>query len=339
VASSKGTPEAVLVLSVGGPERPEDVWPFLERVAQGKNIPETRLKTVAERYLSFGGHSPHNAACRALLTHLAELFAREGPPVALYWGNRFWYPSIGEALIQMAEEGIQTATALVLSPFGSYAGCRAYREALQQARQEVGCADLEIRKLRLFYNHPLFIEAVGQRVQEVIGKLPDGSRGKIRVIFSAHSLPVSMAAVSPYVHQFTVAARLVAERVGLREFDLVYQSRSGDPTSPWLEPDIVQHLQALARDGFDGTLIVVPIGFIVENMETAYDLDVEAANVAEDLGIPLVRAGTAACTEPFLRLVRELVLEQFLPEHPREFLGADGPWPDECPPDCCRFRR
>jgi ferrochelatase len=332
---STGTVEAILVLSVGGPERPEDVWPFLERVAQRKNIPEARLKAVAERYLAFGGQSPHNASVRALLTHLADLFAREGLNIALYWGNRFWYPSIKDALIQMAEEGIQNAVALVLSPFGSYAGCRAYREAIQKALQESGINNLKIKKLRLFYNHPLFIAAVCQRLAEALENVAQEDPNKIRVAFSAHSLPLPMAAGSPYVHQFGVAAQLVAEKLGLPRFDLVYQSRSGDPQSPWLEPDIGHYLNSLAQDRFDGSVVVVPLGFIVENMETVYDLDVEAAELAKHLGIQFIRAGTVACAKPFLRLVRELVLEQVLPGHPREALGTDGPWPDECPPDCC----
>lgn len=331
--------QALLLLSVGGPETPEDVWPFLRAVAEGKNIPESRLAAVAERYFSIGGRSPHNAAVRALLAELATQLSREGPPLALYWGNRYWHPTVEEALQQMADDGIERALALALSPFGSYVSCRAYKEALERARQKVPGAP-EIGKLRLFYNHPLFIEAAVLRIQQTLESVSkDEVKENLRVLFSAHSLPVAMAENGPYVRQFTESARYVAESLGWEEYDCVYQSRSGPPSQPWLEPDICDYLQNLATTGFCGTVLVMPLGFVVENMETAYDLDVQACSLAEELGLRFLRAGTVAPARPFLEMVRELVLERLDPTLPRRVVGKSEPWPDECLPDCCRLRK
>lgn len=327
--------EALLVLSTGGPESQADVWPFLQRIAQGRDIPPERLAAVAARYEAIGGRSPHNTEVRALLVALAENFGREGPDLAIYWANKYWFPTIEETLAQMADDGIKHAAALVLTPFGSYAGCRAYKEAIERGRGRLGEKAPVVRKLRLFYNHPLFVDAVATRLKEALTEAAEQGVGEIRVAFSAHSLPQAQAAVSPYEHQFAACAELVAKAVGLREYSLVYQSRSGNPASPWLGPDIKEWLITLGKEGFRGAAVVVPIGFVVENLETVYDLDIEARQVAEELGLTFLRATTVGCHPMFIQMIRELVCEVIDPSAPRRALGADGPWPDECPPSCC----
>ncbi|MCS7236975.1 MAG: ferrochelatase [Thermoguttaceae bacterium] len=327
--------QALLVLSVGGPESPADVWPFLERLAEGKKISHERLVAAAARYEALGGRSPHNAEVRALLVALAETLAREGPSLAIYWANKYWFPSIEEVLAQMVEEGIEHAAAIVLTPFGSYAGCRAYVEAINKAKIKFGQKAPTVAKLRLFYNHPLFVEAVADRLREALREARENGAEGVRVAFSAHSLPRWQAEVSPYVRQFAASSEWVAKAGNVDNYTLVYQSRSGDPGDPWLEPDVKDWLSELAGEGFRGTAVVVPIGFVVENMETVYDLDIAARQRAEELGINLVRAGTVGCHRAFVGMIRELVLEYMDPSRPRRALGPEGPWPEICPPRCC----
>lgn len=334
--------DALLLLSVGGPESAPDVRPFLERLAEGKRIPRQRLEEVAERYFALGGRSPHNEAVRALVVALMESFRQRGPQLAVYWGNRYWFPTVAEAIAQMAEEGIERALAVVLSPFGSYPGCRAYMELIEKARAESGSAAPRVDKIRLFYNHPLFIQAwvdqIRQSLREVSSEyqqVPQKNVNEFRLAFAAHSLPLSYAQNAPYVAQFASTARLIADQLGIADFQLVYQSRSGSPSEAWLEPDVKTWLETVAGEGYRGPVVVAPIGFLVENLETVYDLDIDAREFAAARGLELHRVRVPGAHPAIVEMIRELVLERVDPTHPRRALGPEGPWPDACPPTCC----
>ncbi len=326
--------EALLVLSFGGPNCLEDVPEFLRRVTEGKRIPAERIAEVAERYELFGGRSPHNEHVQALLVAISESFRRQGLPLALYWGNRYWHPFVAEAIAEMASEGIRRALALILTPFGSYSGCRQYLRDVELAREQWGGGAPQVDRLRLFFNHPLFIAAVADRVNQAATRLPECEPADRSIVFTAHSLPLFMAAKAPYAKQFAEASRLVAEQLGISRYELAYQSRSGSPTEPWLEPDLESTLRKLHHQGVK-QVIVVPIGFLIENMETIFDLDTEAAALAEDLGLQMARASTVGNHPQFVAMVQQLVQERLNPAMPRAALGPMGPWPDRCPDDCC----
>lgn len=328
--------DAVLVVSFGGPEKPEDVLPFLENVTRGKDVPRARLQEVAERYYRFGGVSPAGAQNRALLVALVAELNAHGPALAVYWGNRHWHPLLTDAIQQMADDGVRHALAFVTSAFGSYAGCRQYLEAIRQACDEVGAAAPQIDKLRLFYNHPGFIEPMTERVAAALEQVPAERRASAPLIFTAHSIPLAMAENSAYREQLHEACRLVAQGAGRTAWELVYQSRSGPPSQPWLEPDIRDRLRQLRRSGQVQDVVVVPIGFLSEHMEVVYDLDVEAGALCAELGLRMVRAGVVGTHPRFVRMIRELIIERMDPAAERLALGSHGPAPDVCPPDCCR---
>ena len=238
----------------------------------------------------------------------------------------------------MADDGVRRALAFVTSAFGSYPGCRQYLDDIQGAREAVGEKAPQIDKLRLFYNHPGFIEPMAERVQAALDVIPADRRGAARLVFSAHSLPVAMARQSPYRQQLDEACRLVSERIGRAQWDLVFQSRSAVPQQPWLEPDLGDHFRRLHEEGPTRDVVLVPIGFVSEHMEVVYDLDVEAAGLCEELGIHMVRARLVGTHPRFVAMIRELVCER-IEEHPtRLALGTLGPSPDECPVDCCLTR-
>lgn len=327
--------DALLLLSFGGPEGPDDVLPFLENVVRGRKVPRERLLEVAEHYQLFGGVSPVNAHSRALLASLVEEFNRNGPPLAVYWGNRNWHPLLADTLRCMADDGIGRALAFVTSAFGSYPGCRQYLEDIQQARAAVGPGAPEVEKLRVYFDHPGFIEPMAERVADALAQMAPEARERAKLVFSAHSIPQAMADRSPYVGQLHEACRLVAQRVGKPEWELVYQSRSGPPSQPWLEPDICDRLLELGRQGEAAHVILAPIGFLSEHVEVLYDLDVEAAAVAEEAGIQLVRSALVENHPRFVRMIRELVMERIDPSAPRLALSARGVPPLECLPDCC----
>jgi protoporphyrin/coproporphyrin ferrochelatase len=332
------TPEpydALLLVSFGGPEGPEDVLPFLENVTRGKNIPADRLRQVAERYQLWGGISPINEQNRAMLAALVAELNAHGPQLAVYWGNRNWHPLLADVLAQMAEDGIRNALALVTSAFGSYPGCRQYSEDIDRAWQEVGQSAPRVDKLRLYYNHPGFVEAMADRVWDALEELPAERRPVAELIFTAHSLPLTMARTSPYQSQLAEAGRLVAERLGRARWHLAYQSRSGRPSEPWLEPTLDETLRKLAG-GKSRDVVLAPIGFVCEHMEVVYDLDVDADRLCQELGLNMVRSGVVACHARFIKMIRELVLERMTPSAERLSLGKQGPWPDQCPNDCCK---
>ncbi len=327
--------DAILLTSFGGPEGPEDVLPFLNNVVRGRPVPPDRLKEVARHYAHFGGVSPINAQNRALLAALIAELNAQGPPLAVYWGNRHWHPFLDDTVREMANDGIRRALAFCTSAYGSYPGCRQYREDLDRARMAAGAASPQIDKLRLFYNHPGFIEAMVERLDDALATVPAERLAAAAVVFTAHSLPLTMAASSPYEGQLLEACRLVSEGAGVPQWHLAYQSRSGPPTQPWLEPDIAQVLKTLAASRGMEHVVVVPIGFICEHMEVVYDLDVAAASLCKHLGLEMVRASTVGCHPRFVRMIRELILERVDPAAPRRALGNDGPPADDCAPQCC----
>lgn len=326
--------DALLLVSFGGPEGPGEVMPFLEHVTRGRAVPRERLLEVAAHYEHFGGVSPINAQNRALLAALRAELGAHGPALPCYWGNRNWKPFLAETLAEMARDGARRALAFVTSAFASYSSCRQYLEDIARARAAVGADAPAVDKLRLFWNHPGFIEPMVERVEAALAGLPDSSRPSAHLAFTAHSVPRVMAAGSAYEAQLVAACGLVAARLAARHpWRLVYQSRSGPPSVPWLEPDIGAHLSALRAAGVTD-VVVIPIGFVSDHLEVKWDLDVEAAARARDLGLRLVRAGTVGTHPRFVAMIRELVLERTAGA-PRRALGPEGPAPDDCPADCC----
>jgi ferrochelatase len=322
--------DAILILSFGGPEKPDDVIPFLENVLRGRNVPRERMLEVAEHYYHFGGKSPINDQNRALIAGLEALLMSEGRRLPVYSGNRNWHPYLAETLRQMRTDGIKNALAFVTSVFSSYSGCRQYLEDIERARAQAGEGAPEIEKLRSFYNHPLFIEAETDRVREALDVLPADGSSTARIIFTAHSVPLAMAQTSDYQKQLNESCRLVAENLGMA-WQLVYQSRSGPPGQPWLEPDIGDVLRAMDPGP---PVVIVPIGFISDHMEVLYDLDTEARAIAAERGLEMVRAATVGVHPKFLLMIRELILEKTVEAEPRA-IGQYGPSQDVCRADCC----
>ncbi len=330
--------DALLVVSFGGPEGLDEVMPFLEQVLRGRDVPPERIREVVSHYEHFGGRSPINDECRALVSALGDELAREGPSLPVYWGNRNWHPFLADTLGQMRRDGVRHALAFVTAAFGSYASCRQYLEDIARARAVVGEGAPEVAKLRGFHNHPGYVEAAITCVDVALSRLPEARRPDARLVFTAHSLPRPMAAVSPYEAQLREAAELVASALGRASWSLAYQSRSGPPGQAWLEPDILDHLRALANEGARD-VVVAPIGFVLDHMEVIYDLDLVARARAIDLGLTMVRATTVGRQPRFVRMIRELVLERLSGSPARPALGTSGPAPDACPPECCRMMR
>ena len=330
---SDGGFDSVLVLSFGGPEKMDDVMPFLRNVLRGRDVPEERLREVAHHYEQFGGASPINAQNRALVTALEAGLAAWGPNLPIYWGNRNWHPMLADTVRQMANDGRKRALAFVTSAYSSYSGCRQYREDVERARAEVGSDAPEILKLRPFHDHPGFIDANADAVRKALAEVAEERRAKARLVFTAHSIPVSMAAGCDYEAQLRETSRLVAEAVAVGGWDLAYQSRSGPPTQPWLEPDVRDHLTALQAGGVE-TVVLSPIGFVSDHMEVVYDLDTEARQHAREIGLHVVRAATAGTHPAFVSMIRELILERTAGGK-RRALGRSGPRADTCADVCC----
>ena len=326
--------DAILLVSFGGPENRDDVMPFLENVTRGRGVPRQRLLEVAEHYYHFDGVSPLNAQNRALLTALRALLDARGPALPLYWGNRNWRPLLTETVARMADDGIRRALAFVTSAFASYSSCRQYLDDIARARAEVGARAPVIDKLRLYWDHPGFIEPMVEHAEAALAALPDDARGGAHLAFTAHSVPRAMADTSDYVAQLEEASGLVAARLRSRHpWALVFQSRSGNPSQSWLEPDIRNHLAALRAQGVT-EVVLVPIGFVSDHLEVQWDLDHEAAARARELGMRLSRAATVGTHPGFVAMIRDLVLERTA-GGPRLTLGRRGPAPDECSAGCC----
>jgi protoporphyrin/coproporphyrin ferrochelatase len=326
--------DAILLVSFGGPEKTEDVMPFLDNATRGRNIPRERLLEVAEHYYHFGGRSPLNDQNRALVAALKKDLSEHGMALPIYWGNRNWQPFLADAVRQMRADGVERALALVTSAYSSYSGCRQYRENIAAAQAEVGLGAPRIDKLRVFYNHPGFIQASTDRVREALAQFRAEETGAIRLVSTAHSIPCSMAQTSDYEKQLRETTRLVAQCLGMKHWDLVYQSRSGPPNQPWLGPDILDYLRRLNGDGVKN-VIVAPLGFVSDHMEILYDLDHEARELAGSLGMKMVRAGTAGTHPAFIRMLRQLIGERISERQPKLAVGFYSPNHDVCPADCC----
>jgi len=320
--------DALLVVSFGGPEGMEDVIPFLENVLRGRNVPRERMLKVAHHYEMFGGVSPINQENRNLIEALRVELSQHGPAMPIYWGNRNWHPLLPDTLRQMASDGVKNALAFVTSAYSSYSSCRQYLENIEDARFAAGATAPRVTKLRPFYNHPLFIQANVNHARTVIQL----SQART-LVFTAHSIPESMAANCDYADQLLEASKLVADELGIEHWKLVYQSRSGSPTQPWLGPDVCEHLRQLRASGIRD-VAVVPIGFVSDHMEVIYDLDVEAQHVSKEIGLNMVRAATAGTDPAFVQMIRELIMEKTNNETPR-FLGSRGPSCEKCFPTCC----
>jgi len=327
--------DAVLVVSFGGPESKEDVIPFLENVLRGRNVPRERMLAVAEHYYHFEGKSPINQQTRELIAALEAALERHGPKLPIYWGNRNWHPLLPDTLRKMKQNGVHRALAFVTSAYSSYSGCRQYREDIVRAQGEVGSGAPEVDKLRAFFNHPGFIEATVERVHEALDAVPPQARRKAQIVYTAHSIPLSMANTSDYVQQLEEVRRLVSQALCHADDVLVYQSRSGAPGQPWLEPDILDYLRQAKTRGRASAVVLAPISFISDHMEVLYDLDVEAKQLCADLGLPMTRAKTVGVHPKFVSMIRELIVERTSPGTERRALGALGPRQDVCAEDCC----
>lgn len=325
--------DALLIVSFGGPEGPDDVIPFLTNVLRGRNVPPERMAEVAKHYDQFHGVSPINEQNRALIHELKELFAKKGPSLPIYWGNRNWHPMLEDTIRQMAEDGIKNALAFVTSAYSSYSGCRQYRENIENARAKAGPNAPEIEKLRVFFNHPNFIEANVDRLLVSLNQLSDEHRRKSKLVFSAHSIPTSAAETCGYEAQLRETGSLIADAVGHTDWELVFQSRSGPPTQPWLVPDICDYIEELASNGYND-VVVQPIGFVSDHLEVKFDLDKQAMELAESKGIRMLRAGTAGTHPSFVNMIRELVLEKTEGCAPKSE-GTFGLVPDQCSATCC----
>jgi ferrochelatase len=296
------------------------------------------LQEVAEHYLAHGGASPINAQNRALIAALEAELAEHGPHLPVYFGNRNWHPLLTDTLRAMVTDGVRRAVAVVTSPYSSYSSCRQYLEDIARARAEVGSGAPRVDKLRAFFNHPGFVEANVDAVRAAFATIPPEHRDDAHLLFTAHSIPLSMARGAEYEAQLLETSRLVAEAAGHARWRLVYQSRSGRPQDPWLEPDIGDALTALAGEGAR-EVVISPIGFISDHMEVLYDLDVEARALSDELGLTMVRAATAGLHPAFVRTIRELIAERMSANSVRRALGTRGTGHDTCRSDCCPLGR
>jgi len=324
--------DAIVVVSFGGPEGMDDVMPFLENVTRGRNIPRERLEEVAHHYELFDGVSPINAQNQALIAALRPELDAHDIALPIYFGNRNWHPFLTDTLREMAGDGVERALAFFTSAYSSYSGCRQYREDLFRAQQEVGPRAPEVLRTRMFFNHPGWIETNADHVRSALARLPAGSAPHLA--FTAHSIPSAMAQACRYEDQLRESCRLVAEATGVTDWELVYQSRSGPPHVPWLEPDILDHLGVVASRGVTD-VVVSPIGFVSDHLEVLFDLDVEARDTAAELGLNLVRASSASTHPAFIRMIRELIEERLGRRDGRTAVGRYAASHDTCPVDCC----
>ena len=324
--------DAVLFVSFGGPDKADDVLPFLENVLRGRRVPKDRMLEVAEHYYHFGGKSPINEQNIALIDAIRQELTTSGLDLPVYWGNRNWYPFLTDTIQDMKDAGVRRALAFVTSGFSCYSGCRQYRENIQEARDTVGPEAPEIDKIRVFFNHPGFVHPMARNVRSAMESL--GSKPQTPVLFTAHSIPLSMADSSDYCKQLQEASRLVAEQAKISNWKLVYQSRSGPPSQPWLEPDVCDAIRDLHEQG-ESNVVIVPIGFISDHMEVLFDLDTEAADLCKELGMKMARANTAGTDPEFVQMIRDLIAERAFGLSEKAAIGRMPANHDVCPLDCC----
>jgi ferrochelatase len=326
--------DAVLIVSFGGPEGPDDVIPFLDNVFRGLRVTDETKQKIAARYQDFDGVSPINGHTREFIAALTRLLDAEGPALPIYWGNRNWHPMLGDTLQQMAKDGVKRAAAYVTSTFSSYSGCRKYREDLFEAVQGVTDAPV-IDKLRVGFNHPGFVAAAADRLADALNELPKKRRDAAALIFTAHSLPESMAQTSPYVEQLQDSCASVATLNDRDDWRLVFQSNNARyGGEPWLGPDIGAAIEEEAKAG-RRDVVVMPIGFVCDHMEVVLDLDVDAAKRAAAAGINMIRAATVGAHPEYVGMVRDLIVERMANGPARQVTGLLPAKHDFCPADCC----
>ena len=324
--------DSLLLLSFGGPENSDDVMPFLRNVTAGRGVPDERLAVVAEQYELFGGKSPINELNQQLLCALNEELANRGHEMATFWGNRNWHPFVTDTIADLKSLGHTSTVCLVTSAFSSYSGCRQYHEDLDRARNEVPGAP-NIERVRVYWDHPDFLGTAAELLAE--SREAAGLSSETPVLHSAHSLPLSMAANCDYQQQLNEAAAIVNELAGMRgPYEVVFQSRSGPPSVPWLTPDIDQRIHELAEQGTQ-ELLVHPLGFVADHMEVLFDLDTQSAAAAKEAGVKMVRTPTVGTHPRFVSMLVDLVEEAAGLRADRPSLSKSGPRPDKCNSQCC----
>jgi ferrochelatase len=336
--AAPGGYDAILIVGFGGPERREDVLPFLENVTRGRGVPRERLLAVAEHYYHFGGASPINAQVRELIAALRAELERQGITLPIYWGNRNWHPFLADVMAEMTARGVKRALGIVLAAYSSYSSCRQYREDIERAQAAVGPGAPQVDKVRVFYNHPEFIAANSERVIEAITTWSADRQEDLHVAFTSHSIPLAMAQTCDYAQQIGETCRLVAAAVGIdrNRWSIAYQSRSGRPEDPWLGPDILDHLKDLKQRG-TGSILVHPIGFLSDHLEVLYDLDFEAKALCDQLALEMIRGRTVGTHPRFVTMLRLLIMERLntTAQMARAAVGAYPPSHDVCPESCC----
>jgi ferrochelatase len=351
--------DAILLAGFGGPEGQDDVIPFLRNVTRGRGIPEERLEEVAHHYRHFGGVSPINDQNRELKAALEAELASRGLDLPVLWGNRNWNPYLKDALTEANERGLKKVIAIATSAYSSYSSCRQYREDFAGALEETGLqGSIQIDKVRQFFDHPgfvePFIEGVRTGLAEIEQKVPGiDPATEVEILFSTHSIPSVDAAKSgpaergfgeggAYAAQHLAVAEVVAQAAadGVVRWQLVYQSRSGPPSMPWLEPDINDAIAELPAKGIRA-VIIVPLGFVSDHMEVLWDLDNEAMESSEEAGLVAVRVSTPGTHHAYVKGLVDLVLERRdgVPVEQRPAMTKLGPWYDVCRPGCCENAR
>ncbi len=326
--------DSVLIVSFGGPEGPDDVLPFLENVLRGKSVPQQRMLEVVQHYQQFGGVSPINSQNRALIEALRQELDLHGINLPIYWGNRNWHPMLPDTLRQMAVDGRKRAIAFFTSMFSSYSGCRQYRENIIAARETIGADAPVIEKVRMGFNHPSFVEVQIAVTQDALQLLNASQRDQAKLLFTAHSIPTAMADRCQYQSQLRETARSVCAVLGRSDWELVFQSRSGPPHQPWLEPDICARIEQLASNNVPA-IVIIPVGFVSDHIEVLFDLDTQAVQLCQQLNLACVRAKTAGTHPAFVTMIRQLIEERLAPSLPRPTVGIFPACPDICPEDCC----
>ena len=303
--------DGVLVVAFGGPGGPADIRPFLARVLRGRRVTPERVEEVAHHYELFGGVSPITDLTVAQARGLEERLAGEGRPLPVHVGMRNWHPLLPDTLRQMHADGLRRVIGFIAAPHHSYSSCQQYRENVAEARRELRAAtggDIEVTYVGSWFDHPLFVEVNARHVGEARARLPADVRARARLVFTAHSIPRPMAERSRYEAQLHESGRLVAARAGIADWAVVYQSRSGRPEDPWLEPDVGAYLRAARADGL-AAAILCPIGFVCDHIEVLYDLDREAADICREAGLPMVRAEAVNADPIFLDMMADVVLQ------------------------------
>jgi ferrochelatase len=302
--------DSVLLVSFGGPQGPDDIRPFLERVLRGRRVTPERIEEVAHHYEMFGGVSPITELTKRQGEGLANKLADTGCPLPVYIGMRNWHPLLPDTLTEMHAAGARRAVGFITAAHHSYSSCQQYRENVRDARgvlRERAGGDIDITFVNSWFDHPLFAEANASHVREAAATLPEHLHGATRLVFTAHSIPVSMAESSRYREQLLESAGLVAQQAGISDWALAYQSRSGRPGDPWLEPDVCDYLRREHEAGLQA-VVICPIGFVCDHIEVLYDLDHEAAAVCRELGLPMARAEAVNDDARFIEMMADVVL-------------------------------